>query len=70
MVQVVSSAVPANQGLGIFWESDSFCHSYRNGSEPSFGSHFSLKSFPISSDPSTKHLVPEGLTEKNKISKL
>lgn len=55
-------AVPANHGVGIFWESDNFCHSYRSGREPSFGSHFSLKSFPISSDPSTKHLVPEGLT--------
>lgn len=65
MVQFVS-AVPANHEVGSFWESDNFCHSYCNGSEPSFGSHFNLKSFPISSDPSMKHLVPEGLTKKEK----
>lgn len=63
---ILSEAVPANHGVGILWVSDSFCHSYRNGSEPSFGSHLSLKSFPISSDPSTKHLVPEGLTEQER----
>jgi hypothetical protein len=57
-------AAPASHGVGIVWESDSFCHSNCSGREPSLGSHFSLKSFPISSDPSTKHLVPEGLTER------
>lgn len=66
MVQNIQLAVPANHEVGSFWELDIFCHSYLNGREPSFGSHFNLKSFPISSDPSTEHLVPEGFTEERK----